>query len=295
MVDRLIPEHLKVRTVWISDVHLGYKDCKAEFLLDFLECVECDTLYLVGDIIDIWSLSQSFHWPASHNQVLRTLLKKARDGVKVIYIPGNHDSVFRDYIGETFGAIEIHENCIHETLDGKRLLIMHGDELDNVIRFSRFTKIVGETAYDFLLFLSRITNKLRQRLGCSYWSLAGYIKARLNNAAQAIDCFERAVMDWAAHHAVDGVVCGHIHHPNIRMENGLLYCNDGDWIENCTAMIETRDGKLEILHWSDSRKRVKQLDHIAKAVSSQRLRANEAPVFQLPANIQTTSAAATSG
>lgn len=269
MVDRLVPEKLRVRAVWISDVHLGYKDCKADFLLDFLERVECDTLYLVGDIIDLWSLSQQFHWPPAHNQVLRTLLKKARDGVKVIYIPGNHDNAFREYLGESFGAVEIHRNVIHETLGGQRLLVMHGDELDDVIRFSRFTRLVGEAAYDFLLFVSRIAYRIRRRFGYSYWSLAGYIKARLNNAAQAIDCFECAMLEWAARHEVDGVVCGHIHHPNIRMENGLLYCNDGDWIENCTAMIETRDGRLEILHWSDSLKRVKQLDHTAKAVFCQ--------------------------
>lgn len=260
MTDRLLPEHLKVRTVWISDVHLGYKDCKADFLLDFLERIECNTLYLVGDIVDMWSLSRSFYWPAAHNQVLRTLMKKARDGVRVIYIPGNHDRVFRDYIGESFGAIEIHENHVHTTQDGKKLLIMHGDELDNVIRFSRFTKLIGDTAYDFLLFLNRITNSLRKRFGFSYWSLAGYIKARINNAAQAIDCFESAAMAWAAHQKLDGVVCGHIHHPNIRYQDGLLYCNDGDWIENCTALVETRSGNLEIVHWSDSQKRVKQLE-----------------------------------
>lgn len=259
MANRLIPERLAVRAVWISDVHLGYKDCKAEFLLDFLERVECETLYLVGDIIDLWSLSRSFHWPATHNQVLRTLLKKARDGVKVIYIPGNHDRGFREFINESFGAVEIRENAVHETLEGKRLLVMHGDELDEVIRFSRFTRAIGDTAYDFLLFLNRITYRLRNRFGYSYWSLAGYVKSKLNNAAQAIDCFETATLDWARKQGYDGVVCGHIHHPNIRYENGLLYCNDGDWIENCTAMVETRDGKLEILHWSDTHQRVKQL------------------------------------
>ncbi len=261
MPDRLLPDRIMVRTVWISDIHLGYRDCKAEFLLDFLERVECETLYLVGDIIDIWSLSRSFHWPPAHNQVLRTLLKKARDGVNVIYIPGNHDRVFRDYIGESFGAVSICENHIHEMLDGKKLLVMHGDELDDVIRFSRFTRIVGDIAYDFLLFLNRTANHLRKRFGYSYWSLAGYIKTRINNAAQAINYFEESILHWAQQQGMDGVVCGHIHHPNIRMENGLLYCNDGDWIENCTALVETRDGKLEILHWSDSRKRIKQLEN----------------------------------
>ncbi|HQQ63120.1 MAG TPA: UDP-2,3-diacylglucosamine diphosphatase [Pseudomonadales bacterium] len=255
---RLTPDKIKVRTVWISDVHLGYIGCKSDYLLDFLEKVECETLYLVGDIIDVWSLSRSFYWPAEHNQIIRTILKKARDGVRVIYIPGNHDHIFRDYIGESFGAVEIRENHIHETLDGKRLLVIHGDEVDNVIRFSRFTQLIGDTAYDFLLFLNRLANHIRRRFGYSYWSLAGYIKSRLNNAAQAIECFELAILDWATHKQVDGVVCGHIHHPDIRREKGLLYCNDGDWVENCTAMIETRNGELEIWHWSDSCERLKQ-------------------------------------
>jgi UDP-2,3-diacylglucosamine pyrophosphatase LpxH len=258
-MNRLVPEKIKVRTVWISDIHLGYKGCKADFLLDFLEHIECDTLYLVGDIIDVWSLSRSFYWPAEHNQVIRTVLKMARDGVKVIYIPGNHDRIFRDYIGESFGAVEICENYIHETIGGKKLLVIHGDEVDNVIRFSRITRLIGDTAYDFLLFLNRLTNHIRRRFGYSYWSLAGYIKSRLNNASQAIDCFESAILDWAAHHQVDGVVCGHIHHPDIRTENSLMYCNDGDWVENCTAMVETRSGELEIWHWSDSSERVKKI------------------------------------
>lgn len=258
-MDRLVPEQLKLRTVWISDIHLGYKDCKAAFLLDFLERIDCETLYLVRDIIDIWSLSRSFHWPAEHNQVIRTIMRKARDGVRVIYIPGNHDRVFRDYVGEAFGAVEIHEQHVHETADDRRLLVMHGDELDDLIRLSRFNRLIGDAAYDFLLFMNRVCHSLRRRFGYSYWSLAGYIKSRIHNAGKAIASFEQAVLHYAAQQGYDGVVCGHIHHPEVRHENGMLYCNDGDWIENCTALVETRDGRLEILHWSDSYRKVKHL------------------------------------
>lgn len=255
----LLTEKLKLNTVWISDIHLGHKDCKANYLLDFLERIECQTLYLVGDIIDIWSLTRSFYWPSEHNQVIRAIMKIARDGTRVIYIPGNHDRLFREYAGEKFGNIEVHLQYLHTTATGKNLLVMHGDELDDVMRLSRFHRLIGDRAYDLLLFMSRLSYKLRQKFGYTYWSLAGYIKSRLSNAAQAIHCYETAAMEWAASQSADGIICGHIHHPELRIENGLLYCNDGDWIENCTALVETRNGHLAILHWSD-------LQHCMKAM-----------------------------
>ena len=245
-----LPKSLKVKAVWISDVHLGNKDCKADYLLEFLDAIECETLYLVGDIIDLWSLKRNFYWPAKHNQVFRKILKMSRQ-TRVIYIPGNHDMTFRDYVGEKFGEVEIHRNFVHMTSDGRKLLMMHGDELDNVIRFGRITQYVGDYGYDLLLFLNRWSHFIRGRLGYPFWSLAGYIKTRVSKATSAIETFETAAIQWARKHEVDGIICGHIHHPNIRCDGDVVYCNDGDWIENCTSLVETLEGRLEIIHWSD--------------------------------------------
>lgn len=245
------PDKFTAHAVWISDIHLGYKDCKAEYLLSFLDRLECDTLYLVGDIIDVWSLSRRFYWPIAHNKVISKIMKMAKKKCRVIYIPGNHDVNFREFVGEKFGAVEVHKQFIHKTKDGRRMLVMHGDELDNVIRFSRINRIVGDSAYDFLLFLNRWTNFIRKHLGYGYWSLAKYLKVRVKKAKSAITQFEDAAIDMAKKQGLDGVICGHIHHPHIKEKDGILYCNDGDWIENCTFMIETENGRLEIMHWSD--------------------------------------------
>ena len=250
---------IKANAVWISDIHLGNKDCKAEFLLDLLTRLECKTLYLVGDIIDMWSLSKNFYWPEQHNKTIRKLMKMAKSDCRVIYIPGNHDMNFRDFVGEKFGEIEVHQQAIHITADKRKLLVIHGDELDNVIRFNRVIKCMGDLAYDLLLFINRFNNKMRKKLGFNYWSLATYIKNRVKNAQAAINCFEQAAMQLAKKQHLDGVICGHIHHPNIRQENGVLYCNDGDWIENCTFMLEDDAGWLEIIHWSDIAKREKAI------------------------------------
>ena len=251
MTSQFKPHRLYARSAWISDTHLGNKDCKASYLLDFLDNLECNTLYLVGDIIDIWSLSKSFHWPPLHSQILRKLIDKSRDGCKIIYVPGNHDLSFREYISENFGGIEVHRNYVHTSPHGKRYIIMHGDEFDNVIRFNPLLKIIGDHAYDFLLFLNRCNAGLRKWLRRDYWSLAGYIKTRIGKAMKAITTYENAALDMARTQGFDGIICGHIHHPNLRYENGTLYCNDGDWIENCTSMIEHHDGRLEIIHWSE--------------------------------------------
>lgn len=259
MIEQLIPGQVRVKTVWISDVHLGNIDSKVDYLLDFLDALNCETLYLVGDIIDMWSMQRTFYWPASHNQVLRKIMSMARDGVRVIYIPGNHDRVFRDYVGEQFGGIEVRRDYVHTTVDGRRLFVMHGDELDDVIRFSRFTQIIGDSAYGLLLTITRWTNGARRYFGCSYWSLSNYLKTRVSKAAQAIRHFENAAIHWAKSEGYDGVVCGHIHHNNIRHEDGILYCNDGDWMESCTSLLEMHDGRLAIVHWSDKKDLLCQL------------------------------------
>jgi UDP-2,3-diacylglucosamine pyrophosphatase LpxH len=248
---------LRYRTIWISDVHLGFKGCKADYLLDFLKSTESEHLYLVGDIIDTWSMTRNFFWPQTHNNVIRTILGKAKHGTKVVYIPGNHDEIVREYGGMEFGNVLIRNKWIHETADGRRLLLLHGDEFDGVIRYSRFLYWLGDRAYELLLDLNRWYNLLRKRSGLSYWSLASYLKNRIKNAVQVIGDFENAVAHEAAKHNVDGLVCGHIHHAEIKQINGVLYCNDGDWVESCTALVEDHDGSLQLLHWSESQHEIK--------------------------------------
>lgn len=247
----------RYRSIWISDVHLGFRGCAAEFLLDFLRSVECENLFLVGDIIDVWELERKVYWPQAHNNVIRTLLGKAKHGTKVVYIPGNHDEMFRDYCGMEFGNVLIRRNYIHETADGKKLLLMHGDEMDTVVKCSRLLAVVGSRAYDWLLRLNRYVNAVRRLFRLPYWSLAAFLKHKVKNAVNFISSFEKGVAHEARRRGVDGVVCGHIHRAEITDIDGILYCNDGDWVESCTAMVEHFDGRLEILHWSDAQHSVK--------------------------------------
>ena len=254
------PSTLRFRAVWLSDIHLGFKDCRADYLLDFLNTVECETLYLVGDMIDLWALERRFFWPASHYDVLRAILEKSRLGTRVIYIPGNHDESMRDYVQESLGAVEIHHEFIHTTADNRKLLVFHGDILDAHMRLNRFENLLGDIAYDFLLFLNRWANYFREQAGFGYWSLASYIKKRVKNARQVVEIYEQAAADEAARRGLDGVICGHIHQPGMRMINGIVYCNDGDWIENCSALTETEEGELQLLHWTDRQTVLRDFD-----------------------------------
>lgn len=255
---------LKYKTLWLSDIHLGFKDCRADYLLDFLANVECETIYLVGDVVDLWSLKRTLFWPSSHYEVLRTLFRMANAGTRVVYIPGNHDEPFRDYVGQIFGPIEIKREAVYTTVSGKRLLMFHGDCLDEHIRLSKWEDLIGDYAYDLLLFLNRWANFLRRRFGKHYWSLATYIKQRIPNARQVIEVFEKAAVEEAARRGLDGVICGHIHQPALKHIDGLLYCNDGDWIENCTAMAEGHDGNLELVQWTEKRVQLASLDSQGK-------------------------------
>lgn len=248
---------LKYKTIWISDIHLGYKDCRADFLINFLESTESETLFIVGDLFDIWSLKKHFFWPTEHQNVVKAILEKAQQGTRVIYIPGNHDEINRDLVGNEILGVEIHQNYVHTTADGRKFLLCHGDEFDFVVRHSRFTKLVGDIGYDLLLFLNRWCNRLRRLTRQPYWSLATYIKNRIKNARKAIEVFEAAAAAEAKRRGLDGIICGHIHQPEIRKIDGVLYCNDGDWVESCTAMTEDQNGWLEILHWGDVRQSVK--------------------------------------
>ncbi len=242
---------LIVRSVWISDIHLGFKGCSADLLLDFLHDVQCDYLYLVGDIIDIWEMNKRVFWPQTHNNVIRTILGKAKHNTKVVYVPGNHDELLRDFDGAVFGNVEIRHEAIHTTADGRQLLILHGDKFDCIVKHSPLMAKIGSRLYDYLLKANRWVNLVRRRLGYSYWSLAAYLKYKVKNAVQFISDFEHAVAHEAASRRVDGVVCGHIHRAEYRNINGVDYYNCGDWVESCTALVEYADGRMEVLYWAE--------------------------------------------
>jgi UDP-2,3-diacylglucosamine pyrophosphatase LpxH len=248
----------KYRSIWISDVHLGFKGCKADYLLDFLSATESDYLYLVGDIIDIWSMKRGINWPQAHNNVIRKILGKAKNGTQVVYIPGNHDELFRDYVGTHFGSIEIRQEDYHTTEDGIKFLILHGDEFDNAVKCNKLLEIAGNWAYDILLDLNQLVNYVRRKFGFPYWSLAAYIKHKFKNAVKYISSFEKAVAHEAHRRKVDGLICGHIHRANLCDIDGIRYCNTGDWVESCTALVEHHGGQMQILHWTDEAHRRKR-------------------------------------
>jgi UDP-2,3-diacylglucosamine pyrophosphatase LpxH len=252
-VDPSLPEagevaaRMRVRTVFISDLHLGTPGCQALALLDFLREVECETLYLVGDIIDGWQLRRSWYWPQAHNDVIQKLMRKARKGTRVVFVPGNHDEFARRYVAHNFGGIDVVEDAMHNTADGRRLWITHGDYFDGVIQCARWLAYLGDQAYEFTLKVNRFLNLARGRLGLPYWSLSRYLKFKVKRAISYVNDFEVAVAREAKKRGADGVVCGHIHHAEIRVVEGVLYCNDGDWVESLTALVEHHDGRLEIL------------------------------------------------
>ena len=241
----------RYRTIWISDVHLGTRGCNADMLIDFLDHVDSDQLYLVGDIIDGWRLKKRFYWPASHNDVVWRLMKRAKRGTRVTYIPGNHDEVFRQFAGMDFGGVKIRRKAIHTTADGRRLLVLHGDEFDAITLAHRWVAFIGDSAYTALMVVNQWLNVARRWLGLPYWSLSKHAKAKVKNAVAFISHFEEVVAHAAGSRGVDGVVCGHIHTAEIRDIQGVAYYNDGDWVEGCTALVEHFDGRMELLHWAD--------------------------------------------
>lgn len=239
----------KYRTLFISDIHLGTKACQAELFLDFVKNVDADTIYLVGDIVDFWRIKRSAHWPQSHNDVIQKLLRKARKGTRIILIPGNHDEGLRAYCGQNFGAIELQHQAIHETADGRRFLVMHGDEFDIVVRYAKWLAFLGDSAYVFALWMNTHFNWFRRRAGLGYWSLPAYLKHKVKRAVNYIGEFETALANEAERQDADGVICGHIHHAAMHQIGKMLYVNTGDWVESCTAVGERADGQLEIIHW----------------------------------------------
>jgi UDP-2,3-diacylglucosamine pyrophosphatase LpxH len=242
----------RFRALFISDVHLGTKGCQAERLLDFLCYHDADVIYLVGDIVDGWQLKSSWRWPQAHNDVVQKLLRKARKGARIVYVPGNHDEFLRDYCGTHFGGVEVVEHALHVAADGRRYLVIHGDHFDLVVTQARWLALLGNHAYDLAISVNRVFNALRRRLGFPYWSLSQWAKLKVKNAVNYIGEFERVLVEEAHRHAVDGVICGHIHHAVIHDDFGVRYINCGDWVESCTAVVEHPDGRFEVLRWTDA-------------------------------------------
>ncbi len=240
----------RYRTIWLSDIHLGSSGCQAPYLLDFLRHNESEYLYLVGDIIDGWQLKKGWYWPQAHNDVVQKVLRKARKGTQVIYVPGNHDEAARQFCDLAFGDIHVRGEAFHTTLAGKRLWIVHGDLFDGVIQHAKWLAYLGDTLYTMILMLNRWFNRIRSRLGFPYWSLSQYLKHQVKNAVNFISSFERVMTDEARRRGCDGVVCGHIHKAEIRDIDGVLYCNDGDWVESLSALVETYEGELKVIYWT---------------------------------------------
>ncbi|MBX9726063.1 MAG: UDP-2,3-diacylglucosamine diphosphatase [Rickettsiales bacterium] len=241
------------RTIWISDTHLGTRGCKADLLLDFLRSTESDKLYLVGDIIDGWRLKKNWYWPQAHSTLVQKVLRKSRKGTEVIFIPGNHDEFLRDFINLEFGSIIIKDHDVHTLIDGRRLLVIHGDIYDVVLHHARWLVTIGDSAYVMALRFNTWLNHWRQRFGLPYWSLSALLKNKVKKAVSIIGDFEQFLVEAARRHGTDGVVCGHIHHAQMKQVGNILYCNDGDWVESCTALVEHYDGTLEILYWAKER------------------------------------------
>ena len=239
------------RTLFLSDVHLGTRGCQADMLLDFLKYHDADTIYLVGDIVDGWRLQSRWHWPQAHNDVVQKLLRKARKGTRIIYVPGNHDEFLRNYYGAHFGGVEVMAHDIHEAADGRTFLVIHGDQYDMVVRHAKWLAHLGDWAYAFALATNTVFNTIRRKLGFRYWSLSAWAKMKVKNAVNFIGTFEETLASEAKKHDVDGVICGHIHHAEMHDKFGITYLNTGDWVESCTAIVEHHDGRFELIRWSE--------------------------------------------
>jgi UDP-2,3-diacylglucosamine pyrophosphatase LpxH len=243
-------ETRKFRTLFISDIHLGSKPAKAEFLIDFLRYHEAEAIYLVGDIVDGWRLRRSWHWPQSHNDVVQKLLRQARKGTRITYIAGNHDEFLRDFQGTHFGGIVVADRAIHETSDGRRFLVIHGDQFDSIVHNVRWLAYLGDKAYDLAIIVNRVIARFRRIFGMPYWSFSSWAKVKVKKAVNFISHFQQIVAQEARRSNVDGVICGHIHHAAMERIAGVEYVNTGDWVESCTAVAEHFDGSMEIIQWA---------------------------------------------
>lgn len=258
----------RCNAVFISDVHLGTRTAQAEALLDFLRTVEADTFYLVGDIIDFWKVRRGPHWPQTHNDVFQKLLRKVRKGSRIVFIPGNHDEALRDFCGMHFGGIDVMRSCLHRTAGGRLYVVMHGDEFDVVVRTAKWLAFLGDRGYEAALWLNNPLNWIRRHLGLGYWSLSAYLKHRVKKAVSFIGAYEAAVAEEARRQGADGIICGHIHHAADRNIDGIHYLNCGDWVESCTAIVETTSGNLEVVHWGADSQLCQPTDLTAQVVFS---------------------------
>jgi UDP-2,3-diacylglucosamine pyrophosphatase LpxH len=247
------PALRRYRTIFISDLHLGSPGCKAECLQDFLRSVESEYLYLVGDVVDGWRLRKRWFWPAHHNEILHGLLERARRGTRVFYLPGNHDEALRKLIGTTVGGVRFLHDVVHRTADGRRLLVLHGDAFDGVCTDMRWLALLGSVAYEAALAVNSAVNRVRRCLGLRYWPISAFLKAQVKAAVNFVERYEQSLAAEARRRAVCGVVCGHVHKPEIRTIEGVEYFNDGDWVESCSALVEHLDGRLELVHWAEQR------------------------------------------
>ena len=237
------------RTLFISDVHLGSRAAKADFLIDFLRHHEAETIFLVGDIVDGWRLRRSWHWPQTHNDVVQKLLRQARKGTSITYIAGNHDEFLRMFQGTHFGGIVVADRAIHTGSDGKRYLIIHGDQFDTVVMNMRWLAYLGDRAYELAIFANRLVTRVRRAMGLPYWSFSSWAKVKVKQAVNFIGAFQDVLTEEARRSEVDGVICGHIHHAAMETFGDVQYINTGDWVESCTAVVEHFDGRMEIIHW----------------------------------------------
>jgi UDP-2,3-diacylglucosamine pyrophosphatase LpxH len=267
---------MQVRTLFLSDIHLGMKGCQADRLLDFLRHYDAETVYLVGDIVDGWQLKSGWYWPQTHNDVVQKLLRKARKGARMLYVPGNHDEFLRDYYGTHFGGIEVVEDAVHVAADGRRYLVVHGDLFDVVIRHARWLALLGDKAYDAAIWLNTHFNAIRRKFGLTYWSLSQWAKLKVKNAVNFIGEFEQTLAAEAHRRGLDGVICGHIHHAVIRNDADFVYVNCGDWIESCTAAVEHFDGAFEIIRWTARGTRPDQVPAIAAPTQAEHRRGSMA-------------------
>jgi UDP-2,3-diacylglucosamine pyrophosphatase LpxH len=242
-----------VRSIFLSDIHLGTRACQADRLLDFLREYQAENLFLIGDIVDFWAMSRSIHWTPDQNTFVQKMLRRARHGERVVFIPGNHDEALREYVGIAFGDIEVLDEYVHELADGRRFLLLHGDEFDQITRHHRWVAVLGDLAYNLLVRINGLLSYTRRRLGISgYWSLAGYAKRRVKKALQFIFDFEDSALYSAQQRGLDGIICGHIHSAVIRQVGALSYVNCGDWVDSCTAIVEHNDGSLELIAWGSA-------------------------------------------
>ncbi|MFZ5762282.1 MAG: UDP-2,3-diacylglucosamine diphosphatase [Thermodesulfobacteriota bacterium] len=239
------------RTIWLSDLHLGSRNTNSDYLLTFLEQHEAEYLYLVGDILDLWLVKGGWHWPAANDRIVDCLFAKSRNGTKVFYIPGNHDGALRRHAPGEIRGVRLVPEAIHQTADGRRFLVLHGDEFDHISTYSAWLARLGSTAYEFLLRLNRYLAACRRRLGLGYWSLSAFLKHQVKEAVNFVGNFKREIVSEARRRQVDGLICGHVHHASYEELGGVIYTNTGDWVESCTALVENFDGKLQIIHWAE--------------------------------------------